>query len=225
MAAPKKNNPKAMDVTSPENTPPNTSSRPLIVGNRSTIPDPMVVPSSNDVPEPTTSPVLGEHVRRIEPVTPVKSDQESESTTDTLPIPPGGISTSVYSHDDHDEDKGGDAAVASPEKAPAAHTTDTEAPAKKASLDPETEAKTPSLVSKLDDKKSPADAENAEDEAEAKKAAEAEQAEHIEELIENKTYFLPIHQQQHRASWVLLLVLLVLAVAGGIGYMMTMAHR
>lgn len=222
MVEPKKNNPKSMDITPREETPPDTSSRPLIVSNRAAIADPMVVPDRPSS-EPTTSPTLGNHERTIQPVSSSPEPDKPKSTPTPLPektpdtpqtdgaktAPSEPVSPVPEQEPEPEPDHHAEQPAATEEPAPTSPVSD----------------KTPSLVSKLDDKKSPAELATPEDEAEAKKTAEAEQAERIEELIENKTYFLPINQSKTRAGWVLFLLFLIVAAGGVVGYMTTVAHR
>lgn len=219
MATPKKNNRRPMDITPADKTTPDISSRPLIVGNRSAVADPMVVPDHSSS-EPTTSPVLGEHTRVIQPASSVEPDEDNAAiATPKAPTEPSAEIT------DTDAARVKPAVSPKPVKSAVPHADeDVPAPDDATPSPRPTDDKTPSLVSKLDDKPASADSATAQDEADAEKAAEAERAEHLEELVENKTYFLPINQNQTKTGWVLLL-LLVLAVAGGIGYMTTMAHR
>lgn len=226
MTESRKNSRKLADVTPSDKTPPTVSSRPLIVSNR-TIADPMVTADRSPA-TPVASSTLSDRPRAtIQPIsTPSKSREVEATAGDSAAkaakndVPPKESPTAP---DKTEAETAPTTELPRPEPESNDRTDDSMSTKEPTSPQPATDEKTPSLVSKLDDKKQPAAATTPEDEAEAKKTAEAERAEHLEELIENKTYFLPISQDSTRTSWVLLLLFLALVVAGAIGYMMTMA--
>lgn len=222
---------KTMDVSHPQETVPDASARPLIVGNRSIIQDPMVKGAEdNSDEEPSTSPLLAAHPKKLEPQQsvpppkkPLKASGDTAPLVDKVAIKkdknPAPTDPEIVSESDAPEET---------EESKQTSPTESRAPKKPEQAAPTDEDSSQSSEEAVETSDSDQDEPANIDEVDQsdKKAAEAEakaaeQAEHVAELIEQKTYFLPIKHQARQGSRIALVLLLVAAVtAAVITYMM-----
>lgn len=249
MAATKKpKSTKSMDMKNPKTTKPSHTARPVIVSNRPMIKDPMVhaadVPAT-DLDEPSTSPILPKVTAKI--ITPTESAAPSEPTnpsSDTAPeldaqqVPQLVKSAQKEKAAEIAKQVTEDAAVVPEKPADMAEKKDA-----KLSTEPtdQDDAKDTPEETQSPDENASEDAEDASDstepeldapaspdqpdemaKADAEEAKLTARAEHIQELMEDKTYFLPIKTSAKNSTKAGVLVLLIAAAAAaGYYYMFT----
>lgn len=181
--------PKVFDVTSPDKAAADSTSRPLIVGNRPLLQDPMMVVPEAPGDNLKTAPPLKPEISRpapskvlIQPIIDETSDGAAGEPTDAGSTAKVTRSPSVIDPSPQSAGK--------PVSAPPA-----------AELEPAATGKTP------------------DEEVAAKDEAELKHAADLENLVESKQYFLPINAVEHRRSrrsalaGILLVVVLAMALA------------
>ena len=208
MAASKSEKPKAadkkvMDVAKPGKSAPSSTSKPVIVGHKPMIQDPMVTPSENgeEAAVPKEEKVATRSVKKIVPLSDQAEAQE-EKPAETEP-------TSETATDSVDEKPAEEEAKESADEEPAAAEAEEAAPAEEPTDKPSTDetAAVDAIASQATKRK---EGDLTEEE---KKKAEA-----INKLIEDKTYYLKIGQAHHKRNTTVfaLLGFVLLVVIGGV---------
>lgn len=186
--APKNNDDKVFDISKPGKSQPAATSKPVIVGHKSMVEDPMVVAANK--PEATTpAPVAVEPEDKPagSPVVEEKGSIDEASHTAKVVTPPSDAAPAA----EGDNEKPGETEAKPPEEKLAE------------------EAVADSVPDEKDDNKEVKPADSKETEAEKAKAAA------IQELIENKKYAVKIGEVQRKrhSHWTLaILVLLLVAI-------------
>lgn len=178
MPAANKNDKQIMDVSKPGKSAPSASSKPIIVGHRTVVQDPMVTAAVD--PE-ADSPEVGQETVPVAVVT-------SPSATKKVITPISDVPEAAAETEE--------SAVANTENESVEQTSE----------DTSDSAVVDAVIDQVGDKKN----DNKVTEEERKKQ------EHIEKLVVDKKYFIPIGKLTHRRNltvvWVLLLI--VIAAAG-----------
>jgi len=204
MAASKSDKPKAtekkvMDVAKPGKSAPSSTSKPVIVGHKPMIQDPMVTPSESGEETTTSSEEKVTSTRSVKKIVPL-GDQEEAKKEDAADDEPAAETA----EDDSKEEKS---------KESTAEET-TEAVAEEAPAEAETAEEKPSTdeTAAVDAIASQATKRKEGDLTEEEK----KKAEAINKLIEDKTYYLKIgHANKKRNSTIYALLALVLVVLVG----------
>lgn len=201
MAASDKNKKQVMDVSKPGKTAAEASSRPVIVGHKPLVQDPMVTAeeskeeTTDAIPE-TNSPAASKKI--IAPLS--DADKEIDEPND-----PDAVSDEPAAADDGNEALEQDEAAEEPAADEAETTEDAEAE----TPPPETESTdsvvVDAVIDQVGDKK--------QDELEAEE--ERKRQESISKLVAEKKYFVPIgkaHRKSGRASLIITLFLLAVLI-------------
>jgi hypothetical protein len=204
-----KDSPKYIDIKAPEKTTPSSSSRPLLVTNRSLIGDPMVNtddPSAED--KPAESIALARTAKTINPVSADLAEPATDETAASAETPAAKElkqTEPVPEAETKAEPELKDETPVPPEAPKPAEPTpkDTEDTAV---------ADAPQPTNRDAAAESTADAAKAAAEAEAKAAREAE----LEQLIESGKYKAPINAVQRKRSRLVAVLLCLIALLLGV---------
>lgn len=209
MAASKSDKPKAadkkvMDVAKPGKSAPSSTSKPVIVGHKPMIQDPMVMPSegSDEAAAPADEKVTS--TRSVKKIVPL-SDQDETTEVDAAAVEPAAETESDTAENVSKEENSEESSAEEPSAAAVE-----EAPAEQAEANPSTDetAAVDAIASQATKRK---EGDLTEEE---KKKAEA-----INKLIEDKTYYLKIghaNKKRNSAIYGLLALVLVMVVAGAL---------
>ncbi len=184
MAAEKKSDKQVMDVSKPGKTPADASARPIIVGHKPQVQDPMVNTAEDTNPEvsapseepSTTSPATSKKV--IAPLSELEKPNEDEATESTDSTEPDA---SITDTPKEEPDEQNDAPTETDEESSDAAVVD-------------------AVAEQVGAKKK----EDAESEEEKKRLAE------LEKLIAEKKYFVPIGKAHRKSNRITLFVTLFL---------------
>jgi hypothetical protein len=213
---PKNAKPTVMDVSKPGKSTPSASSRPVIVGHRPIMKDPMVNQTSpTDTPKPDEDDnTEGEKIavsrtakKVIAPITSESTEEQKDTDSENL------VEEVTPSTDEPTEVEPADAEEVSEETPEEEPVDDKPAENDRSESDKES-AKDAALVKTIVDKaavnKKPKDDNNKLSELEKKRQAE------LDKLIEDRKYYVPVGQmtKKKRRLGLILFLLLFLAVAG-----------
>jgi hypothetical protein len=199
MAASDKNKKQVMDVSKPGKTPASASSRPVIVGHKPQVQDPMMTteetkdetPETSETTPEVSSPALSKKV-----ITPLsEADKDADEPAEDEPTEEASEEPEQVS----------EAAEEPDEKQAAPVTEEAEEPKTPEPEDSTDSAVVDAVIDQVGDKK--------QDEIEAEE--ERKRQETIEKLVAEKKYFVPIgkaHKKSNQISLVLTLLLFVVLV-------------
>jgi len=215
---------KVVDVVAPGTTPPNATSRPIIVSHGPIMKDPMF---QGTAPAVSTSPPVPAPSARAKVVTPLAEVADDKAETPES-SPNKKSAKTTKSKPDADEEPA-EKIVVLDEPKPAKETA--EAPVEEAPKADEKPTAAPKVESTTqdnedDDENSAAVVDSVVEKAAEKKKQDqaeketAEQQAKIAQLINEKKYFVPINVAKHKRTNRTLRVVLVilLLIAGGLGY-------
>lgn len=176
---------KVMDVSKPGSTAPDASSKPVIVGHKPMVADPMVSRKGNAESEPKP---LAQTGKKLEPIS---ADMKVTEKKEGQP-------------------KKAEAPKTEPEVTPSEKPEITEPKPEVPETKPE-EAKSPEPEET--EEKKPKD-DKAKEEEEKKLAAEAEAAAKVQELIDSKKYFVKIDDSNTRSIKTFVMTVLIVVLVG-----------
>jgi hypothetical protein len=218
---------KVMDVAKPGTSAPDATARPVIVGHRAILQDPMVTSTQKD-DEPEEK-IVSKTAPTLKPIDNISTEPKKETKV-TVKTEKADEKEAEKEKDDSTLDEGQAYVIETvkkskldvPKEEPDKKEAPAEAPAKKADEKPEPAAEEEKPEAQSDDQ---AATEAVAEQAAAKKTSEKEdkeataRQEAVQKLITEKTYNLPIGEAKRKRNMSLVVLLVLLIVAAALAYL------